>query len=1006
MMVSNDSISDISYTTAIAFATIIDPGEGIKQHGHCWSTNSELITIDTQNKTEKGSANSNGSYTSNLTGLSPNITYYVRAYVMNDAEVIYGHRVLSFRTLLITIPEVVTGTVTNITTTGATVSADLNSPGAGVLSVTQHGHCWSDETVTPTIDNSKSLLGPRDSTGSYESSLVGLTENTLYYVRAYATNDAGTAYGDTISFTTEQPPNIPSVVTAAVSSVTATSAICGGSITSDGSSPIVAKGVCWDTIINPNKTDNFTNNGAGSDAFVSEITGLTENKTYYVRAYATNSIGTAYGNNVNFTAADETSIPTVATTAADDISDSSAVSGGNVISDGGTDVTARGVCWNTEGTPTISDNITTDGSGTGVFTSNITGLLPVTTYFVRSYATNSKGTAYGSQISFATNASVPVVITTLASNITETSAQSGGNITSDGGAAVTARGVCWSTSEYPTVSDDYTTNGDGTGSFTSSITLLSPVTTYYVRAYATNSVGTAYGNQTYFTTNANLPTVSTDGISSITETSAQCYGNVISDGGADVSARGVCWNTSGNPTISDDNTSDGSGTGTFTGSLAGLTPNTTYYIRAYATNSSGTAYGNELDFTTKNLITISWQKCFGGSSSEVAYSIQQTTDEGYIIAVYSSSNDGDVSGNHGSGDYWIVKLNSTGDIDWQKSLGGSSTDYAKSVQQTDDGGYIAAGSSYSNDGDVSGNHGSSDYWVVKLTAAGNIDWQKSLGGSNVDEATCIKQTADGGYIIAGDSRSNDGDISGNHGNYDYWIVKLTPDGNIDWQKSFGGSNNDYARSIQQTDDEGYIIAGYSNSIDGDVSGNHGSLDYWIVKMDSTGIIDWQKSLGGSNNERAMSIQKTYDGGYIIAGDSYSNDGDVSGNYGSSDYWIVKLTSTGNIDWQKSFGGSNYDYAMSIQQSNDDGYIIAGRSNSDDGDISENHGNNDYWIVKLTSAGDLKWQKSFGGSEDDSAYSAKQTSDGGYIIAGDSFSNDGDVSGNHGNNDSWIMKIFD
>jgi hypothetical protein len=1053
MRVSNDSISGVSYTTARAYATIIDPGEGIDQHGHCWSTNVEPTIVAIENITENGSKNKTGPYSSIMTGLSPGTKYYVRAYVKNNELIIYGTDILQFTTLAVSKPVVTTGTVTDITTSSATVSASLNSLGTGASSVKQHGHCWSSEITTPVIDDNenKTTLGSRDSTGSYESELVSLSSGTLYYVRAYATNDAETAYGEAISFSTAQATNVPSVVTEKLGSITATSANCGGSIISDGGSPVIAKGVCWNTKINPDTSDSRTNEGTGSAAFVSEITGLVENTIYYVRAYATNVTGTGYGENVSFTASDEISKPTVTTAVADDITTTTAVCGGNVTFDGGADVTARGVCWDTTGTPTLADKKTNDGIGTGSFTSNITGLSPNTTYYVRAYATNSEGTAYGSQISFTTQAEIilPTVTTSIVSSITSTSAQGGGNVTFNGGATVTARGVCWNTTGNPEISDKHTTDGSGTGSFTSNITGLSPNTTYYVRAYATNSAGTAYGDPVEFTT-ISKPIVTTSAVSFITATTAQSGGNVTSGGGATVTARGVCWNTTGNPDISDSHTTDGSGTGEFisditglspnttyyvrayatnsagtsygdqvdftttfgkptventtissisvttaqsggnvtsdggatvivrgvcwstyenptiennegftndgsgtgpfTSNITGLSPNTTYYVRAYATNSLGTAYGNELSFTTMELINIDWQKLLGGSGNDVAPFIQQTTDGGYIIAGRSDSDDGDVSGNHGLADYWIVKLTSTGEIDWQKSLGGSGDDWAYSIQQTTDGGYIVAGWSWSNDGDISGNHGGVDYWIVKLTSTGDIDWDKSLGGSGADFAFFIQQTTDGGYIITGWSTSNDGDATVNHGGEDYWIVKLTSTGEIDWQKSLGGSGDDGASCIQQTNDGGYIVAGYSNSNDGNVSGNHGGIDYWIVKLTSSGDIDWQKSLGSSGEENRWAhipIQQTTDGGYVMAGSSDTDDGDVSEIRGGYDYWIVKLTTTGDIDWQKSLGGccGGWDNANSIQQTADGSYIIAGNSTSLD--LEGHHGESDFWIVKFT-----------------------------------------------------------
>ncbi len=230
---------------------------------------------------------------------------------------------------------------------------------------------------------------------------------------------------------------------------------------------------------------------------------------------------------------------------------------------------------------------------------------------------------------------------------------------------------------------------------------------------------------------------------------------------------------------------------------------------------------------------------------------------------------------------------------------------------------------------------------------------------------------------------------------------------IEWQKSLGGTGGDFASSIQQTSDGGYIVAGYSGSNDGDVTGNHGNTDYWIVKLDNTGAIQWQKSLGGTSNDFASSIQQTSDGGYIVAGYNGSNNGDITGNHGGgTDSWVVKLDSTGTIQWQKSLGGTSLDYASSIQQTNDGGYIIAGESSSDNGDVTVNHGGLDFWVVKLDTVGIIQWQKSLGGTSDDGAYSIQQTSDEGYIVAGYSGSNDGDVTGHHGGSDFdyWVVKL--
>ncbi len=294
--------------------------------------------------------------------------------------------------------------------------------------------------------------------------------------------------------------------------------------------------------------------------------------------------------------------PSVTTNSLSSITSSGAIGGGDVTSDGGASVTARGVCWSTFTYPASAESTTTDGNGTGSFTSTITGLNPNTLYYVWAYATNSVGTTYGQykRLTTLANATVPTVTTNDVSLVDSDSAFCGGNVASDGGAIVTACGVCWSKSSNPTTADFFTTDGSGTGSFTSSITGLDISTTYYVRAFATNSVGTAYGEERNFSTlsTATSPTVTTNAVSSITSNSAVCGGNVTSDGGAAVTARGVCWSTSTNPTTANSSASGGNGTGSFTANISGLDNNTTYYVRAFATNSIGTSYGTQRSFTT------------------------------------------------------------------------------------------------------------------------------------------------------------------------------------------------------------------------------------------------------------------------------------------------------------------------------------------------------------------------------------------------------------------------
>jgi hypothetical protein len=411
--------------------------------------------------------------------------------------------------------------------------------------------------------------------------------------------------------------------------------------------------------------------------------------------------------------------------------------------------------------------------------------------------------------------------------------------------------------------------------------------------------------------------------------------------------------------------------------------------------------------------SIQWQKPLGGTLGDGGYCIQQSSDGGYIGAGYSFSNDGDVTGHHGSdtlSDCWVFKLDVTGNLQWQKSLGGTSEEYPMSIQQTMDGGYVMEGYSKSTNGNVTGNHGNFDYWVVKMDSSGNLQWQKCLGGSQDDYAYSIQQTSDGGYITSGASISNDGNVSGNHGNTDCWVVKLNSIGNIEWQKSLGGSGYEGGRSIRETYERGYIIAAFSNSNDGDVTGHHGSnstTDCWVVKLDSLGSLQWQKSLGGSQSEVGFAIQQTIDRGYIVAGHAVSTDGDVTGNHGNPDYWVVKLDSSGNLQWQKCLGGTNNEEAYSIYQTSDGGYIVGGYSYSNNGDISGHHGTMTYtdcWVVKLSATGSMIWEKSLGGTNNDRGYSIQQAFDDGYIVSGYTNSNDGDVTGNHGYSDCWVVKL--
>ncbi len=503
-------------------------------------------------------------------------------------------------TIVAELPAVTTSDISGITDSSAISGGEVISDGGA--NVTAKGVCWSTSQSPTTAD---SLTMDGSGKGTFTGSLSGLSCGTTYYVRAFATNSAGTAYGSQVEFTTSDCPiKLPTVTTTSVSNITDTIAQSGGNITDDGGAIVTARGVCWSTSQSPTTADSHTTDGIGTGSFTSSLSGLSCGTTYYLRAYATNSVGTTYGEQVEFTTSDcPIFIPTVTTTSVSNIAETTAQSGGYVTDDGGALVNTKGVCWSTSPSPTISDNHTFEGSETGSYSSSLSGLSCGTTYYVRAFATNSAGTAYGSQVEFTTSDCpifLPTITTASVSNITETSTQCGGNVTDDGGATVSARGICWSTSQSPTTADSHTSNGSGSGDFISTLSGLSCNTTYYARAYATNSVGTTYGEQVEFLTSSCPipPIVTTISPSNITETSAQSGGDVTDDGGASVLAKGVCWSVSSNPTIADSHTDDGTGNSSFSSAITGLSPNTTYYVRAYGTNSAGTGYGNEESFKT------------------------------------------------------------------------------------------------------------------------------------------------------------------------------------------------------------------------------------------------------------------------------------------------------------------------------------------------------------------------------------------------------------------------
>ncbi len=412
-----------------------------------------------------------------------------------------------------------------------------------------------------------------------------------------------------------------------------------------------------------------------------------------------------------------------------------------------------------------------------------------------------------------------------------------------------------------------------------------------------------------------------------------------------------------------------------------------------------------------------WDKTLGGSSLDDLKSMISTTDGGYILAGYSGSNiSGDKSENNkGISDYWVIKINSTGQKVWDKTFGGSNTEQLSSIIPTSDGGYILGGRSLSNiSGDKSENSkGDYDYWIVKINSSGQKVWDKTYGGSKTDILNSITQTSDGGFALLGHSNSNiSGDKSENSkGETDYWIVKINSSGQKEWDKTFGGILFDLFPVINSTSDGGYILAGFSESnMSGDKTENsRGSFDYWIVKINSLGQKEWDKTFGGSNGEILNSITQSLDGGYVLAGYSNSNvSGDkLENSRGGNDYWIVKINSSGQKEWDKTYGGGYSDYLTSITSTTDNTYVLAGYTNSNiSGEKTEDSNGNDFWIIKINATGQKLWDKTLGGSGRDELKFILSTQDKSFLLGGSSDSNiSGDKTENSkGSYDYWIVKV--
>jgi hypothetical protein len=421
----------------------------------------------------------------------------------------------------------------------------------------------------------------------------------------------------------------------------------------------------------------------------------------------------------------------------------------------------------------------------------------------------------------------------------------------------------------------------------------------------------------------------------------------------------------------------------------------------------------EVSTLPETIITgeLDFSQSIGGSKNEVLKSIIKTDDEGYAILGYTQSNDFDITTKEVENfDFWLLKHDVNNNLVWQQTFGGSMDDRGAKLITTSDGGFALLGYSKSADKDVTSNAGSQDFWMLKISSSGNLLWEKTFGFSGPDYGTTLIETEEGGFLVTGvldvSASNGQGNAKFNkqkHAGGDFWALKLTAGGDLEWSKYYGGSFTDTPLGVVKTADNGFILVGSSDSNDVDINNNKGSYDFWVIKISSDGTLLWEKSFGGSEIDEARAICATHDGNFMVVGDTRSSDSDITMNNGGADVWALKISSEGNLIWEKTFGGTSFDVARSISMTQDHGFVIAGSSRSGDNDFT-NQGQNDALVLKIDAEGALEWQETIGGSEIDFLYDAIELNDKTIIAVGESSSSDGDISLNKGFSDALILQI--
>lgn len=404
---------------------------------------------------------------------------------------------------------------------------------------------------------------------------------------------------------------------------------------------------------------------------------------------------------------------------------------------------------------------------------------------------------------------------------------------------------------------------------------------------------------------------------------------------------------------------------------------------------------------------IVWEKSWGGTYSDFGVKVLSTSDGNFLLLGSPNSINGDMSDSHGQGDIWVSKIDPTGHLIWQKMFGGSNNDKATGVVHATDGGYLIIGSVESYDGDITNYYGESDIWLVKINENGDLLWQKSYGGSSYESSGSILPLQDGGYVITCTSTSEDYDLPPDpFGLQDIWAFKITAAGDMVWSKRYGGNNDDFAGSAIATSDNGLIILGgsFSTNIPGLV--NNGYCDNLVIKTDSSGVIQWKRMVGGNGSDFGGFIQPSNDGGYLIMGLASSNSGMFVLNHGGFDIWVYKLNVNGVVIWNKLYGGSSLEEAGGFSKTADGNYVFVGHTLSQNGDLA-GVGYRNAWIVSIKPNGAINWKMAFGGTNDDEFSDVVELSNGEYLAIGQSTSNDGDVQSGGGPThagDIWAVRL--